>query len=276
MSILNDLKISALRKKTLDEQFKELKKLSYPKNKDLILSIINDDSFDYYLRRDAVRILKYPDARDELIEIAKYSDVASAALVSLDDVNEREFFEELSLCANNDAVRFESVFHLHYPQSRKVLEKLALDESNIVAVSRLPYPECRDTLINILHSCKAGAKTEVIDIFPYPDERELLEEAATGISQEDEVRLKAIEKLQYPQSKDALLKIIRENENDSAVKTAAARKLPIVNDKCPLCGGKMSHTYEEVPFLADHFDANDITKTVYSFSCESCGLQILN
>ncbi|MBQ7059215.1 MAG: HEAT repeat domain-containing protein [Firmicutes bacterium] len=125
----------------------------------------------------------------------------------------------------------EAIRSLDYPKDLKLLKKIVVDQKRyggdrVTALRRLPYPEERDLLVQLLEDKNANCAETALDKLPYPEEKEILKKQAINAASSS-VRYAAIRKLPYPQEKETLIQVaLNDHESDNRLKVVRELKYP--------------------------------------------------
>ena len=119
----------------------------------------------------------------------------------------------------------------------------------VEAVKQMEYPKDRDTIISILKMEKGtDCFSAALDKLPLDKEAELIREIARSASNQNVYCL--VKKLRYPQDKDILLQLLKDNTRKNLmIKQTIVKKIPsddpiMGKSVCPGCGALDSVYYE--------------------------------
>ena len=222
--------------------------LPYPEERERIIRIAKEDRDDF-IRDYAIEMLRYPDDRDVLIALAEnepnYRLVKRAVemlpwpeekeeLLKLAQANNYPVFAVKKLDGTVDPAVPEGIALNAFDREARQAAAALLDRR--AAIEKLPYPECRETLVKAATSCAHEiSRAFAVSRLPWPEEKELLEALAHS---EEECFAKA------------------------AAMLAMAR-----GGVCPVCGGHVKN-YTKTVYMND--DPNDISKECEACLCEDC------
>ncbi len=248
--------------------------LPYPEERERIIRIAKEDRDDF-VRDYAIEKLRYPDDREVLISLAESEPgyrLVKRAVEMLPWPEEKE--ELLKLAQGNNYPVF-AISKLDDTVDPAILETIALNaferEAREAAAARLEYPRSKEALEQFILSDDPLLECRpVIEKLPYPECREALLKAAQSCANE-RARAFAVSRLPWPEEK-AFLEALAHSEEEGFAKYAAMVVMA-QGGVCPVCGREIKH-YMKTVYMND--DPNDVSKECDAWLCQACHWEWVN